>query len=34
MTKISLESVPEAFIVHRDIFLITYKTHAEYIRIE
>ena len=34
MTKINLDLVPVAFLVHRDIFLLTYKTHAEYIRIE
>jgi hypothetical protein len=34
MTKISLEQVPVAFLVYKDIFLVTYKTHTEYIRIE
>ena len=26
--------MPIAFLVYKDIFLITYKTHAEYVRVE
>jgi hypothetical protein len=34
LTKVSLEQIPLSFLVHRDIFLINYKSHTEYIRIE
>lgn len=34
MTVIKLDKIPLAFIVSRDIFLISYKQNAEYIRVE
>jgi len=34
MTRVSLELVPSSFLVWRDIFVLTYPTHLEYIRLE
>jgi hypothetical protein len=34
VTKFTLDQVPQSFIVYRDIFVITYLTHLEYVRID
>ena len=34
LTKLTLEQVPVACIVQRDIFVLTYPTHLEYIRVD
>ena len=34
LTKIQLEQVPLSALVYRDIFLVTYKSHCEYIKID
>ena len=34
VTKFNLEQVPHSFVVCRDIFVITYKTHLEYVRVD
>ena len=34
VTKFTLDQVPQSFIVYRDIFVITYQTHLEYVRID
>ena len=34
VTKFTLDQVPHSFIVYRDIFVITYQTHLEYVRVD
>jgi hypothetical protein len=33
-TQFRLDEVPRNFIVYRDIFVFTYTTHLEYVRVE
>ncbi len=34
ITKFTLDTVPHSFLVYRDIFVITYVTHLEYVRVD
>lgn len=34
ITKFTLDTVPHSFLVYRDIFVITYTTHLEYVRVD
>ena len=34
ITKFQLEQIPVSFVVYNDVYVVSYKTHAEYVRLE
>lgn len=34
ITKFQLEAIPVSFVVFNDVYVVSYKTHAEYVRLE